>query len=119
MRRREFLQLAASAAVAGALTKNQALKAAPSLDQNAPAVFHVSPSGDDSNPGTEKSPFATLFGAQQAVRTNRKSAPVTILVHEGTYYLRTPLSFAPQDSGGEQAPTIYAAAPGQHVTISG
>ena len=119
MRRREFLQIAAGAAVAGGLTNNKSLKASPYLSQTAHAVFHVSSFGDDSNPGTEKSPFATLFAAQQAARRNKKSAGVTILVYEGTYYLNTPLSVAPEDSGSEQAPTIYAAAPGEHVTISG
>jgi hypothetical protein len=119
MRRREFLKLTAGAAFSGALAKNNPLEAAPFLDGNAAFVFHVSASGDDSNSGTEKSPFATLFGAQQAVRKNKKSAPVTILVHEGTYYLNGPLSLTPQDSGSEQAPIIYEAAPGQRVTISG
>jgi hypothetical protein len=119
MKRREFLKLTASAAVAAAFTKTRALEAAPPLDQNAAAVFHVSLSGDDTNPGTEKLPFATLQGAQLTIRRNRKPAPVTILVHEGTYYLNAPLSFAPQDSGSEQAPTIYAAAPDQPVIISG
>ena len=119
MRRREFLKLTAGAAFSGALTKNKPLQAMPFLDGNAATVFHVSPSGDDSNSGTEKSPFATFSGAQQAVRKNRKAAPITILAHEGTYYLNAPLRFAPQDSGGERAPIIYVAAPGQQVTISG
>jgi len=119
MRRREFLQLTAGAAFSEALMKNSPLKALPFPDENETSVFHVSSSGDDANPGTEKSPLATFSGALQAVRRKRKSAPVTILVYEGTYYLNAPLTFSPQDSGSEQAPIIYAAAPGQQVTISG
>jgi parallel beta helix pectate lyase-like protein/glycosyl hydrolase family 141 len=77
-------------------------------------IFHVSLSGNDANPGTEKSPFATLHGAQQAIRGKHKADPITVVVHEGTHYLKTPLSLTANDSG-----TTYAAAPGENVTISG
>ena len=117
MRRREFLKLTASAAVAGAFPQSE-LRAAAALDAEPRVVLHVAVSGNDDNPGTEQSPFATLEGAQQALRKRGASVPVTILVHEGTYYFKAPLSFGPHDSASRHAPTVYAAAPGEHVTLS-
>ena len=118
MRRREFLKLTAGAAAAGIYDKSKLAQAAAVLNSSAASVFHVSLSGSDANPGTEKLPFATLYAAQQAVRAKERakdgSAPVTVLVHEGTYYSETPLRLNSKDSR-----TIYAAVPGQSVTISG
>ena len=83
-------------------------------------TFYVSTSGDDNSPGTRKLPFATLHRAQEAIRQSRKtSTPVTVLVREGTYYLRSPLTFGPEDSGSKEAPITYAAYPKERVTISG
>jgi Right handed beta helix region len=114
MRRREFLKLSAGAAVAGIYEKSKLPKAMPFSDSDTGSVFHVSLTGNDANSGTEKSPFATLHGAQQAIRDKHRPTPVTVVVHDGTHYLKTSLSFTSHDSG-----TIYAAAPGENVTISG
>jgi len=86
------------------------------------ADFYVSPDGDDSNPGTEKRPFATLKRAQEAVRKlkkKKKKGAIIVLVREGTYYLKEPLVFGPEDSGTKEQPIIYAAYPGEKPTISG
>ncbi|MCD6155520.1 MAG: hypothetical protein J7J32_00495, partial [Candidatus Atribacteria bacterium] len=86
------------------------------------ADFYVSPDGDDSNPGTEKNPFATFKQAQEAVRKlkkKKKKGPIIVLVREGTYYLKEPLVFGPEDSGTKEQPIIYAAYPGEKPTISG
>lgn len=82
-------------------------------------TFHVSLHGDDLSPGTEARPFATLARAQRAVRQVARNAPIHVWIHEGTYYLDSPLTFEAPDSGAPEAPVIWAAAPGAKVTLSG
>jgi hypothetical protein len=85
------------------------------------ATFYVSSSGLDSNPGTKLAPFATLARAQQALRAWKKtgSGPAVVEVSQGTYALDRPLVFSPEDSGSAASPVVFAAAPGERVTISG
>jgi hypothetical protein len=83
------------------------------------ANFYVAVNGDDTNPGTEKKPFATLARARDAVQQLHKENPITVLVRGGTYYLDEPLEFGPQDSGLAKGPVTYAAYPRELVTISG
>jgi hypothetical protein len=85
------------------------------------AAFYVSGSGKDSNPGTKSAPFATLARAQQALRSGKQafSGPAVVEVGQGTYALERPLVFSPEDSGSEASPVIFAASPGERVTISG
>jgi hypothetical protein len=120
MKRREFLKLSASAALAGVYSQGEALKAMGTPESSEPTTLHVSSAGNDTNPGTMKLPFATLHRAQKAVRQRqKKSVPVTVLVREGTYYLETPLTLSLADSGSADAPTTYAAYPEESVTLSG
>src|SRR2546429_2415605 len=122
MRRREFLKLSGTAALAAATVGHGSGEVLKSLaDQPAEAgTFYVSSHGDDNNAGTALAPFATLQRAQRAVRETKKgSAPVKVLVLEGTYYLDSPLTFNPDDSGSSGAPIVFAASRGQCVTISG
>jgi len=80
----------------------------------------VSTDGNDSNPGTEAQPFATLHRARDAVRAAKPDAgPITVFVREGTYYLAKPLVFGPEDSGTADAPICYKACPGEKPTLSG
>jgi hypothetical protein len=85
------------------------------------AAFYVSVTGNDRNPGTKSAPFATLARAQQALRSWKKtsSGPAVVEVRQGTYALDRPLVFSPEDSGSEASPVVFAASPGEHVTISG
>ena len=54
--------------------------------------FHVAVDGDDSHPGTEDAPFATLHGARDAVRAlGAHELPVEVVVGGGTYYFDEPL----------------------------
>ncbi|MEI8235273.1 MAG: glycoside hydrolase N-terminal domain-containing protein [Verrucomicrobiota bacterium] len=73
--------------------------------------LHVSPAGDDANPGTAGKPLRTLAAAQQAAR---HAAPTRVLLHGGTYYLPETLVFTAGDSG-----VTYAAAPGEQPVLSG
>ncbi len=73
--------------------------------------LHVSPFGNDANPGSPDRPFATLARAQQATRQANGGV---VIVRAGTYYLPETLVFTPADNGTE-----YRAAKGETVVISG
>ena len=77
----------------------------------AAAEIHVSPTGDDANPGTADHPLRTFAAAQQAAR--KTDAP-TVLFHAGTYYLPETVVLTPLDSG-----TVFASAAGETAVLSG
>jgi len=99
--------------------------------QSTKADFYVSTEGNDAWSGTlpasnqmgTDGPFASIHGAQKAVRklrsTRRLRRPLTVLIHEGTYRLTKPIIFRPEDSGTKSSPTVYAAYPREKVVISG
>jgi hypothetical protein len=49
----------------------------------------------------------------------RAKGPIKVFVHGGTYYQDEPLVFGPEDSGTAEAPVIFAAFPGERITLSG
>lgn len=79
--------------------------------------FYVSPSGDDTNPGTLERPFATLTKAKNNARNINE--PVNIILRAGTYFLSEPAIFSPQDSRAENAPLCIKSYPGEEVIVSG
>lgn len=91
--------------------------------------FYVAPGGRDTwsgrraAPGEGDGPFATVARAREAVRTLLRTPteprPVRVELRGGTYHLDAALEFGPEDSGTEQAPVVYAAAPGETVILSG
>jgi hypothetical protein len=82
--------------------------------------FFVSPDGNDTNPGTLESPFASLEHARQAVANRTDySEPVTVFLAGGTYYLPDTLVFKEADSGTKDSPVTYTAVTGQTPVISG
>jgi len=86
------------------------------------AEFHISPSGNDANPGTKDQPFATPARAVAAVRTlvaGGLNRDVRVVLRGGTYALEAPLVLTPADSGSADYAITYAAAPGETVVISG
>ena len=94
-------------------------------------VFYVSPKGDDGLTGLspetkadrKDGPFRTIERAKRAVRdltrNGGRKGPVDVVVRAGTYYLKEPLVFGPEDSGTEDGPVTYRAEDGADVTISG
>lgn len=82
-------------------------------------IVHVSPSGDDSNPGTAAAPLRSPGAAQQVARRWAGREAVTVRFHSGTYYLPDTLRFAAEDSGTAAAPVVYSAAPGETPVFSG
>jgi hypothetical protein len=83
------------------------------------AEIHVSPAGNDTNPGTPDRPIASLHHAQELARAVASREPVTVFLREGTHYLKKPLVFTAADSGTAQAPVIYRAYGSEKPVLSG
>src|SRR5262249_46956638 len=87
------------------------------------ADFVVATTGSDENPGTVAKPFASLARARDAVRKLNTGGPpkatVTVLVRGGTYALKDPLAFGPEDSGTPERRIVSAAYPGEKRVLSG
>ena len=65
------------------------------------AEIHVSPSGDDANPGTSKRPLQTIRAALDAARDRLSSGAkrAEVRLAEGPYNLAQPLAIGPELSG--------------------
>ncbi len=88
------------------------------------AQLHVSPGGDDKNPGTRARPFASLERARQAVRALEKNGlpkgGVTVWLRGGVYARSESFTLSgEQDSGTKEAPIIWRGAPGEDVRLIG
>ncbi|WP_433236022.1 right-handed parallel beta-helix repeat-containing protein [Streptosporangium sp. CA-135522] len=71
------------------------------------ADFYVSPTGDDSAPGTPERPFATLHRARRAVR--EVTGEVVVHLRAGTHVLAEPLELTEDDSGRDGHRIVYQA----------
>lgn len=88
----------------------------------AATVVHVSPAGSDADPGTAERPLATPQAARDQVRrivAQGLREPVEIVFAAGTYRLAATLELRPEDSGTEQFPITWKAAPGARVVWCG
>ena len=89
------------------------------------AHFYVAPNGNDTDPGTEAEPFATLEKARDGIREsmNRYGGPpaggVTVYLRGGIYQRTPAFSLSAEDSGTRDAPVVYAAAPGEVPRLVG
>jgi hypothetical protein len=72
--------------------------------------YHVSPSGNDSNPGTLSSPWITVQHAADSV-----SSGDTVIIHTGTYKEEVVFKI----SGTEDMPIEFTAAQDEAVTLEG
>jgi uncharacterized protein YgiM (DUF1202 family) len=75
------------------------------------AEFHVAPSGNDANPGTQAAPLRTI---QRAADLAQPGDAIT--VHEGVYRERIN---PPRGGQSDQKRIVYQAAPGEKVEIKG
>lgn len=82
-------------------------------------TIHVSPQGNDSWPGTEKKPVATLAKAQQLARQYAAGQSVTVLLENGVYYLPQTLQFTWEDSKTYPATLTFRARHAGKAIISG
>ncbi len=83
------------------------------------ADLYVSVDGDDTNPGTEAQPLASLEAARWAVRPLAGRESVTVWVGEGTYYLPRALVLTAEDSGTAEHPVVYRAVLEGRAVLSG
>jgi hypothetical protein len=95
--------------------------AAPAHPLAVQATFHVMPSGNDDNPGTEGQPFATIEKARQAVRAVNKEmvGDIVVVLHGGAYTIERTIRFDGADSGTGGHNVIYRAATNETPIISG
>lgn len=88
-------------------------------------IYHVAPAphGDDAHDGTAAAPFASIDRARQAVRlalaAGEPRSDIVVEIAAGTYELRAPIRFEPEDSGRNGHDVVYRAAPGAEVFLSG
>jgi len=85
------------------------------------AQIHVSPSGNDMNPGTATRPIRTLEKAVVLARAAKLKATgdTTIALAGGVYHLERPLILTPDDSGANGHYLVMSAEPGQQPVVSG
>jgi hypothetical protein len=85
------------------------------------AQIHVSPFGNDANPGTQDKPVQTLSRAAALARSamQRASGDISVLLAGGTYRLTQPLELGPKDSGTNNHYLIFTAESNQHPVVSG
>jgi uncharacterized protein YjdB len=83
--------------------------------------LYIAPTGNDGNPGTEQSPFATIARAQEAVRAwnASMSGDIEVLLRGGTYILDEAQHFTPADSGKNGYFVTYKSYPGEQAVLSG
>ena len=97
----------------------------------AATTLYVAPNGNDAwsgalpmpNDGNTDGPIATLAGARDAVRKLKAAGPLAepaeVLFADGVYPLAETMAFTPEDSGTEQCPITYVAAPNAKPVVSG
>ncbi|MDD3926598.1 MAG: right-handed parallel beta-helix repeat-containing protein [bacterium] len=93
--------------------------------------YYVALNGNDAwsgtlpapNPGETDGPFATLPHARDVVRnliSQGLTAPVSVVVRGGTYYLSEPVVLGPEDSGESETLSVtWKGYPGEKVVLSG
>jgi hypothetical protein len=86
-----------------------------SLNIFAKDIF-VSVEGNDSYPGTQNQPLASLYGARDLIRdlraANNLEEEIRVIISGGTYYMAEPLVLSETDSGSEKSPVTFIAAQG-------
>lgn len=80
-------------------------------------TFYVSPTGSNSNPGTQAAPFQTIgYAASQAVNNNYANLGTHVWIENGTYRETVTLSGASQETS---LPITFEAVNHGQVTMSG
>ena len=93
-----------------------------SVSASAATRIHLSPTGDDANPGTAGQPVASPHKARELAGERIKAGlkePVEVIFAAGTYRMDAPLELRPEDSGTAEFPVTWKAADGAKVILSG
>lgn len=77
----------------------------------------MSPSGDDTQPGTASQPFRTLEAARDAVRHAGAGAGATVWLHGGRYFRASTFTLTKEDSGEIVRKVVYRSSPGEEVIL--
>ncbi|HEV3310246.1 MAG TPA: right-handed parallel beta-helix repeat-containing protein, partial [Chloroflexota bacterium] len=85
------------------------------------ASIYVSPSGNDSNSGSQAQPLRTLTHARDVARKliSGMNGDITINLEDGVYRLGQTLQLSPADSGVNGHDVVWRGAPGATAIISG
>jgi hypothetical protein len=85
------------------------------------ATYYVSPTGSDSNAGTESAPFLTITKARDVVRTinSSMSGDIYVYLRGGNYSITSTITFTPQDSGTNGYRIYYQAYSGEEPVLNG
>ncbi len=85
------------------------------------ATYHVSPSGNDNNPGTLAAPFRTVQRARDVVRTvnSNMTGDIQVYLRGGNYPVTSTIEFGASDSGTNGNRVLYSAYPGETPVLSG
>jgi hypothetical protein len=115
---------------------NQILPIAP-IPKLEPIFLFITPDGNDSWSGKQKTPtanhndgpLASVEGAKAVIRELRLSAsrsqkpslnrPIKVVLSDGIYFLTKPILFEPEDSGTKDSPVSYQSDIQGAATISG
>ena len=83
--------------------------------------FYVSPSGDDNNPGTRKSPFATIEKALESVIRSaaNSNSDHFILLAPGQHNIINPLTIRSSDFNGYSGKLVFKPSDNGEVVVSG
>jgi len=92
-----------------------------SCTKNNQNIFFVSPTGNDTNPGTLKEPLATIVGARNKIRELKKEHETTYKVYlrEGIYFVDESIEFGINDGGSSENPIIYQRYKDEKIVFSG
>src|SRR5512140_1459791 len=85
--------------------------------------IYVSPSGNDTNPGTREKPLATLNAAINLATTMRSEShqvaqPLEVIAMDGVYSMLRPLELGPGNSGTQTSPLVLRAETGAKPVFS-
>ncbi len=89
-----------------------------SCTQN-PTTLYVSPSGKDTNPGTENRPLASINRAIALVHEVKGDKPNQIIIKDGEYFMQKPIILTSDDSGTETLPLVIKADEGAKPVFYG
>ncbi|ACU76051.1 conserved hypothetical protein [Catenulispora acidiphila DSM 44928] len=117
---RSLLTAAATLSLLGAAGLT-AVSRADSAAAGVAGQVYVSPTGDDTNPGTASAPVRTISKAQSLVRAldQTMSADVTVVLEDGFYRMTSPLTLTAADSGSNGHNVVWTAAAGAHPVLAG
>lgn len=92
-----------------------------SAEANDKHIIYVSPSGNDSNPGTIERPLKTLQNAKEkaALLIAESDIAVEVVFREGEYRFSESVDFTAADSGTAEKPVVYKAYEGENVEFKG